>query len=257
MSYRLACNIASYGSYRENAFAHLQSLGVRYVEVPIPPKDQVNALEEALEQHNLTASTLMADCPLQEEDVAEKFHHALHVANRFGVGILFVSVNSKGITKEIAYERLRQVGDAAADHGVRIAVETHPDLANNGRVSKETMEAVDHPAVGINFDTANVLYYADGPTDTIEELKKTLPWVISVHLKDYSGTGPEQWAFPTLGQGHVNFREVFRLLEGRGYDGPVTLEIEGVQGEELSEEQMQERVAESVRYARSVLEEVG
>jgi sugar phosphate isomerase/epimerase len=209
-----------------------------------------------LERHRLTASTLMADCSLQAEDVAAQLHRTLHVANRLGTEILFASVNSKGITKEIAYERLRALGDEAASHGVKIAVETHPDLADNGRVARETMEAVNHPAVGINFDTANVLYYADGPTDTLQELEKVLPWVISVHLKDYSGTGPQQWAFPTLGQGHVDFKGVFALLEKQGFSGPVTLEIEGVQGEELSEAQMQERVAESVRYARSVLDEL-
>lgn len=254
MSYRLACNIGSYGSYRENAFAHLESLGVRHVEVPVPSREQADALEAALEQHRLTPSSLMADCSLQAPDVVKQFHRPLHVANHFGTGILFVSVNSEGIDKETAYERLRQLGDEAAEHGVKIAVETHPDLADNGRVARETMEAVNHPAVGINFDTANVLYYADGPTDTIQELQKVLPWVISVHLKDYSGDAPRQWAFPTLGKGHVDFDEVFRLLNKQGFEGPVTLEIEGVQGEELSEEQMQERVAESVRYARSVLE---
>jgi sugar phosphate isomerase/epimerase len=229
---------------------------VRYVEVPVPSREQADSLEEMLERHRLTASTLMADCSLQAEDAAAQLHRTLHVANRLGTEILFASVNSKGITKDLAYERLRALGDEAASHGVKIAVETHPDLADNGRVARETMEAVNHPAVGINFDTANVLYYADGPTDTIQELEKVLPWVISVHLKDYSGTGPQQWAFPTLGQGHVDFRGVFARLQKQGFSGPVTLEIEGVEGETLSEEQMQERVAESVRHARSFLGEL-
>jgi sugar phosphate isomerase/epimerase len=150
---------------------------------------------------------------------------------------------------------LRPGGAAAAPHGCKIAIETHPNLADNGRVARQTMEAVNHPNVGINFDTANVLYYADGPSNTTEELKKVLPWVVSVHLKDYSGTGPKQWAFPTLGQGHINFKEVFQLLESQGFDGPCTLEIEGVQGETLTEEQMQERVAESVRVALAAMEQ--
>ena len=255
MPFRLACNIASYGTYRENAFAHLQSLGVRHVEVPVPSREQYESLEAELEKHGLTATSLMADCNLASPDVVEQFHRPLHVANHLGAGILFVSVNSTGIGVEGAYDRLRQLGDRAAEHGVKIAVETHPDLADNGRVARQTMEAVNHPAVGINFDTANVLYYADGPSDTITELQQVLPWVVSVHLKDYSGDAPKQWAFPTLGKGHVNFREVFRILEERGFDGPCTLEIEGVEGEELTEEQMHERVAESVRHARTFMEE--
>ena len=49
-------------------------------------------------------------------------------------------------------------------------------------------------------------------------------------------------------------RAVFRLLEEQGFDGPATLEIEGVEGEKLTEEEMQERVAESVRVARAAME---
>ncbi len=254
MAIRLACNPASYGPYADAAFPHLQALGVRYVELPMPAPDRLNALEEDLERYGLTVTSLMADCPITEEEVAHRFHRPLHVANRLGTGILFVSVHSHGTPLDTVYRRLREIGDVAADHGVKIALETHPDLANNGRVARQTMEAVNHPSVGINFDTANVLYYADGPSDTLEELKLVLPWVVSVHLKDYSGTGPQQWAFPTLGQGSIDFPAAMRLLESRDFDGPATLEIEGVEGESLTQAETEERVAESVRVARAAME---
>ena len=254
MSFRLACNVGSYGSFRSIAFEHLESLGVRHVELPMPSDEQINAVEADLEKHRLTATSLMAmDGKISSEDVVKQFHRSLHIANRFGAGILFVSFHTDGVAPATIYDRLRRLGDEAGSHGVKIAIETHPDLADNGRVARQTMEAVNHPAIGINFDTANVLYYADGPSNTIEELKKVLPWVVSVHLKDYSGDAPRQWAFPTLGKGHIDFREVFKLLGSRGFDGPSALEIEGVEGETLTEDGMKERVAESVRVAREAM----
>lgn len=256
MSFRLACNIGSYGSYQKNAFDHLQSIGVRNVEVGLPASNEdADRLEKELERYGLTATSLMLSMPypVVEENVLTRFHEAVHIANRLGTGILFMSTHTGDAPLETVYERLRTLGDEAADHGVKIGIETHPNLADNGRVARQTMEGVHHPAVGINFDTANVLYYADGPSDTIEELKKVLPWVVSVHLKDYSGTGPKQWAFPTLGKGNINFKEVFRLLESQGFDGPCTLEIEGVEGETLTEEQMQQRVEESVCVAQAAM----
>ena len=53
-----------------------------------------------------------------------------------------------------------------------------------------------------------------------------------------------------LGEGIVDFPAVFRLLNERGFQGPFTMELEGIGGENLSEEQQQQRVAASVGYLR-------
>src|SRR5207302_1865217 len=109
----------------------------------------------------------------------------------------------------------------------------HPDLAHNGEVALGTMRAIDHPNVRINYDTGNVYYYNEG-VDGVAELRKILEYVGAVHLKDTSG-GYRAWNFPALGQGVVNFPEIFRLLNGRGFYGPFTMELEGIQGETLDE----------------------
>jgi len=79
--------------------------------------------------------------------------------------------------------------------------------------------------LGYNFDTANIYYYNEG-TDSVTELAKALEHVASVHLKDTDGL-PKSLNFPVLGQGVVDFPEVFRLLGERGFTGPYTLELEG------------------------------
>jgi inosose dehydratase len=102
--------------------------------------------------------------------------------------------------------------------------------------------------VRINFDTANIYYYNAG-ADAVAELRTILPYVEGVHLKDTRG-GPQQFDFPTLGEGVVDFPGVFGLLNSRGFFGPFTMELEGTKGLDRDEAQIKQHVAESVAYLR-------
>ncbi|HIE51337.1 MAG TPA: sugar phosphate isomerase/epimerase [Armatimonadetes bacterium] len=246
----ISCNLASYGKYRETAWEHLPKLGITHVELPLPAPEEVIAVQAKLAQYGLACATLQAPCPLGEEEVVEKFETALDIATQMGVKVIFVSVKAGETPREIVFERLRRIGDRAAPRGIRLALETHPDLCHNGEVAAETMRGVDHPNVGLNFDTANIYFYNQG-MDAVTELKKILPHVVSVHLKDTNG-GYRTWYFPTLGEGVVDFPEIFRLLNGQGFYGPFTLELEGIGGEKLTLEQQQARVAQSVEYLRQI-----
>jgi inosose dehydratase len=131
---------------------------------------------------------------------------------------------------------------------VTLALETHPDLITNAEVALETMRGVNHPNVRVNFDTANISYHNQG-VDGVAELTKLLDHVGAVHLKETNG-GYRTWFFPAFSERIVNFQETFRRLNARGFHGPFTLEIEGVEGENLTLEQTQARVAKSVGRLR-------
>jgi len=75
--------------------------------------------------------------------------------------------------------------------------------------------------------------------------------VRSVHLKDTNG-GYRTWYFPALGDGVVDFAGVFHLLNDRGFYGPFTFELEGIQGESLTEAETRARVARSLDHLRSL-----
>jgi inosose dehydratase len=167
-----------------------------------------------------------------------------------GVKVIFTSVHAGETPKTAAYDRMRRVGDEAAKHGLLIAMETHPDLMQNGDNALETLTAIDHPHIRMNFDTANIMYYNEGTT-TVAELRKTAPYVASVHLKDSNGR-PRAWDFPTLGTGIVDFPEIIRSLNGVGFYGPFTMELEGVEGQQFDADDACEDVAASVAYLRSI-----
>ena len=244
----LSCNLGSYRSFRDHALEHLASIGVRHVEVRAPNRDDVAELLDQLGAHGLSATTVMAPCPLDREDLAEQLGAACESAAALGAKVVFVSAKAGDVPLETAYARLRAAGDAAAAHGVKLALETHPDLCDNGDKMVATMDAIDHPNVGVNFDTANIYYYNEG-IDGLDELNKAIDKIVAVHLKDTSG-GYKTWYFPTLGEGIVDFAGAFAALNAKGFRGPFTMELEGIEGESLNEAETQARVADSVAYLR-------
>jgi len=244
----IAVNLGSYGRYRESAPAHLRSIGIRHVEVGVPAPDRAEATVRQLEEHGLSISTMIAPCDLEKP--ADTFESAARTAQELGVPILFISAKAGDLPRNQAYQRLREMAQIADQHGVTLSLETHPDLAENATVARETVEAVGHPRLGWNLDTANLYYYNQG-TDAVEECRRGLDLIRSVHLKDTNG-GFHTWHFPALGDGVVDFAGVFRLLNGRGFNGPFTFELEGIEGETLTEAETQARVARSLDHLRSI-----
>ncbi len=244
----LSCRVASYRPFEELAFAHLASLGVRHVEIPLPAPDEVDATRATLQQHGLSAASLHGTCDIRQPDVADQVAAQLPTLAAFGCKLLFVSVSADDTPLDQAYHRLRAAGSVAAEHGVTIVMETHPDLVTNARVALETMRGVDHPNVRVNYDTANVYFYNHN-VDTVTELQQVVPNVAAVHLKDTDG-GYRHWHFPALGQGIVDFARVFQVLDEHGFAGPCTLEIEGLEGEKKTADLVRQRVSDSVEYLR-------
>lgn len=246
----IACRARSYAPFEHLAYEHLASLGVRQVEIEVPPPDEVDRVRAELAHWGLTATSLQGRCDLQRPDLADQIRAQLPALATLGARILFVSVRADDTPLETVYARLREAGAVAASAGVTIALETHPDLVTNAAVAMATMSGVGHPNVRINYDTANIYFYNQG-VDGLAELRRVLPSVASIHLKDTDG-GYRHWHFPALGRGIVDFVGVFAALDSAGFTGPCTLEIEGVEGETKTERLVCDRVAESIGYLRGL-----
>ncbi|HJN18092.1 MAG TPA: sugar phosphate isomerase/epimerase family protein [Armatimonadota bacterium] len=245
----LSCNLVSYRGHVEAAYKHLPEIGVKNIEIPIPAMSEVVQVMNRLALVELAPTTLMASAEIGSDEYAGQFAQHCDVAAKMGVEVIFTSVNAGEVPKDDAYRRLHEAGVEAAKRGVTIAMETHPDLMTNGDVAVETLTAVDHPNVRMNFDTANIHYYNEDTT-TEAELQKVAHLVAGVHLKDTSGEY-KTWNFPTLGTGVVDYPEVFRILNGEGFDGPFTMELEGVEGQKFNAEEACDDVAKSVAYLRT------
>jgi sugar phosphate isomerase/epimerase len=115
------------------------------------------------------------------------------------------------------------LAEAAAARGITLALEIHGELMATGPLAVALVREIGRANVRINYDTANCTYY--GGVRAADDIGVAVPWLAHVHLKD-SGGGRGDWNFPPLGQGHVDFPRVFRILEDGGYTGPLSVELE-------------------------------
>lgn len=165
----------------------------------------------------------------------------------FGVPIVVTGASQPQNVEErrVVVAHLEEIGEAASSLGVVVALETHAGPTQNAKEMLRLMEEVDHPAVRLNFDTGNILYYNhDAQLD--DELDRVKHLVANVHLKDSRGR-PGDWYFPALGEGGaVDFRAIRSSLDAVGFAGPYTIEIEGIGGEpEPGLEERTDRVCRS------------
>lgn len=250
MDNMISCRTGVYSGC-DDPYAMLATAGVAGAEVPPPPDGDYEAVKRMADASGIVVSSFSTGISLAVEDNLAAFNSVIAGAASIGTSIIFVSVKgSDEIDRPALFDRWRATLDTAGEHGVTLAVETHEPYGHNAAVAIQTMEDLDHPNVGMNFDTANIYYY-NHDVDGVEELRKLLDYVVSVHLKDTPG-GYHDHNFPVLGEGIVDFPETFRLLGETGFRGPYTLELEGplTSGKDLDERQA--AVVACMDYLKSI-----
>lgn len=246
----ISCRVPTYKPFESIAFAHLAELGIRFVEIRVPEADQLDAVKQQLDAHQLTVATLHGRCDVSREDCVTDVLSQMPALLAFDCDLFFVSIKLKDTPREDAFPRIRAAADICASHNASLIIETHPELFTNGDLALQSLQAIDHPAVKLNYDTANIHFYNER-ADSAAELEKVIEHVAAMHLKDCSGLTRE-WNFPALGRGIVDFREIFQILDAHDFRGPCTLEIEGVEGEERTERVITSRIAESLGFLRGL-----
>ncbi|OJG00093.1 3-dehydroshikimate dehydratase [Pararhizobium antarcticum] len=110
------------------------------------------------------------------------------MARRWRAGKIRTFAGNRGSAMIAADERrsiaarLRAMCDMAADFGVDLLVETHPNtLADTAASTLDLIDAVDHPAFAINFDTLHVWEGGDDPVAVHRMMK---PHIRHYHLKN-------------------------------------------------------------------------
>jgi sugar phosphate isomerase/epimerase len=120
-------------------------------------------------------------------------------------------------------ERTRILAEKAAKRKVMLLMETGQETAEE---LKSFIEQLGYPAIGVNFDPANmILYDNDDPIKAVEVLA---PWIKHVHIKD--GVRPSSLSELTgevpWGTGDVDTVAFLGKLEEIGYNGALAIERE-------------------------------
>jgi sugar phosphate isomerase/epimerase len=135
--------------------------------------------------------------------------------------------------------RWRPLLELAHDHGCVFGFELHPgsDLFDGATFELFLEHTGQHPATCINYDPSHFLLQQ---LDYLDFIRLYGPRISGFHVKDaefrpsgrvgvYGGYQP--WArragrFRSLGDGQIDFKQVFTLLTEAGYDGWAVLEWE-------------------------------
>ena len=131
-------------------------------------------------------------------------------------------------------------------YDMKLVLEVHGDHGT-GCILKEIVELVGSERVRINYDTANAIFYGD--VDVVEDFKACMEQVGYLHLKEKAG-GRQEWDFPALGEGYVDFPALFELLETADERSPFSIEIEFTQAGPKDREEIDRAVAASAQYLR-------
>jgi len=248
--FRLACRLANYGQDLDAGLKHIHDMGLHYVFMSIPKPEEVETVQQQMKALGLELLVVRGDTNLSQETCLEELRVQFETCKRLGVQYMFLSPKRHDAPFEVIYDRLRKAGDLAAENGVTLVLETHPDLGTNGEVHVATMKAINHPNVRVNFDTANITYYNRDAKAAVE-LEKCVDYVATLEVKDHNGAF-ETWNFPALGEGIIDFPAIFKVLREHNYTGPITIEMEGVKGVEWSLEDKKKALEASVAYLRGI-----
>ncbi|MDK2981588.1 MAG: hypothetical protein PWQ55_1935 [Chloroflexota bacterium] len=236
----IAVNSNCYHGYSiEEAIAGIQAAGFHYIELtatkgwtehvfPSMSFEYLCSVKDQLKEADLIPFAMSGHCNLMDRARIGDFLANMRLAAFFGCDFIVSSIgeahlkdNAVASNEEVA-DHIRELVPHLEEHDLTLVLENHGDHST-GQIIKEIVELVDSPRVRINYDTANVIFYAG--VNPLEDIPNCVDKIGFLHIKDKIG-GLKEWNFPALGEGHVDFPGIFKLLDEAGNDSPMSIEIE-------------------------------
>ena len=188
----------------------------------------IGRIEKKLASLGLVCNALSGHCNLMDPRRLEDFRVNMALAARLGARYIISSTGEAHFGKDEVFaddvlaQNITALVPDLERHGLTLALEVHGEYGT-GASLKPVLEKIGSAHVGINYDTGNVMFY--GGQQPEEDIKTCAPWVKFVHLKDKTG-GRSVWDFPPVGRGQLNLEAFITYLNGAGYRGPYSVEIE-------------------------------
>ena len=146
---------------------------------------------------------------------------------------------------EAGYQKVKEVWTPIFDEydkcGVKLALEVHPtEIAFDYWSTKKLLDTFEwRPTLGINFDPSHLIWQGVDPAMFLFDFADR---VYHVHIKDDKlnlngrncilgshitfGDQRRGWNFVSPGHGDVDFDNIIRVLNQKGYTGPLSIEWE-------------------------------
>jgi len=201
-----------------------------------------DTLATLLDEYELDLYCVMAGWLNTVDDLQSAVEGA-DFANALGADFLGILPPPRGVvTDEMFEDWLGEIGEAAMEAGVTPVIHHHggTHVEQPEEIQRWLADGPDN--LKLLFDTAH--YYAYGEiTEGIERFADDIAYVhlkdidppaefqtyidsLTAGEKDYDSIINYIWAFTDLGNGVIDFDEVYKALQRIGYDGHVTIEVE-------------------------------
>ena len=240
MDRKIAVNSNCYHGFSiEEAIDGIQTAGFHFIELtatkgwtehvfPGMSFSYLWTVKDRLKRAELSPFSLSGHTNLMDTARIPDFVDNMRLAKFFGSNFIVSSIgeahlkdNAVASNSEVA-EHVRALLPYLEEYDLTLVLENHGEHAT-GRIIRSIVDWVNSPRVQINYDTANVIYFAG--VNPLDDMPACIDRIGYMHIKDKAGEQPE-WNFPALGRGSIDFPRILQLLEQAGNNCPLSIEIE-------------------------------
>jgi sugar phosphate isomerase/epimerase len=208
------------------------------------PENKAEEVRKEVESFGLKVSALSAGndfIVLEEEEVkaqVERMGRICGLARILGADVIRTeggrpkdSVPEDRWVEAMAGCLTRCIGFAEKSD-VRLAVDNHGHVTNDGDLQIELFQRVNSEHVGANMDTMNYRWAGHSLDKIAHFYEIVAPYTFHTHMKD--GTGSlREYRGAALGEGEINLAYAVKCLKDAGYDGVYCAEYEGREGSDV------------------------
>ena len=247
----------------EQAIAGIKAAGFHYIELtatkgwtehvfPDQSFERLLHVQDLLKESGLIPFAMSGHTNLMDTERIGDFVNNIRLAHFFGCEYIVSSIGEAHLedkavaSNQVVAEHIKGLVPYLEEYDMTLVLEVHGDHGT-GAILKEICQLVDSDRVLINYDTANAIFYGD--VDVAADVAGCLDKIGYVHLKDKAG-GRQQWDFPALGKGYVDFPALFEMMDQADNLSPYSIEIEFTQAGAKDLAEVDQAVLDSAEYLR-------
>ena len=262
----IAVNSNTYHGFDlEEAIAGIKEAGFDYIELtatkgwtehvfPTMSLRELYRIKDQLQKVGLNPISLSGHTNLMDDQRLSDFIANIRLAAFFeskyiisSIGEAHLEDQAEASDQKVAHN-IKKLIPYLKEYDLILGLENHGKHAT-GKHLKSIVDLIDSKRVVVNYDTANAIFYGD--VDLAEDLKTTVKQVGHLHLKDKAGA-QDEWNFPAIGKGDLDFQEIFEILAANNNDSPLSIEIEFTEAGAANLDEVNQAVKDSYNYLKQL-----
>lgn len=250
----------------EEAIDGISAAGFRYIELtatkgwtehvfPTMSLSYLAQIKERCKEKGLIPIALSGHCNLMDKERINDFIDNMKLAHYFECNYIISSIgeahlhNENTVMEDELVEQLKALEIYLEEYDLQLVLEVHGAEYGTGASLCPIIEKVGSPRIGMNYDTGNAIFY--GNTVLEEDMEQSMKYIQYVHIKDKDGE-QDEWNFPALGKGKIDFKKIEMALNKEGNGCPLSIEIEFTPKGPKDLEEVNEALRESYVYLQNI-----